>query len=88
MAAVLRQAFTKLYIQVYNFEKRFFTFITHINYTDQREVMSLKHIGCFNNFKRHPVISGWSKEHSQLTPQHCVRSCYARRLPYAALVSS
>ncbi|VVC39997.1 Hypothetical protein CINCED_3A002549 [Cinara cedri] len=57
-------------------------------YSDHREVMAMKHIGCFNNFKRHPTISGWLKEYSHLTPQNCVRSCYAKRFPYASLVSS
>lgn len=49
--------------------------------------MTLNHIGCFNNLKRHPVLHGWGITHSRLTPNQCVNSCYARKFPYAALVS-
>lgn len=51
-------------------------------------VVENNHLGCFNNLKRHPILSGWRITVSRLTPKYCIRSCFARRFPYAALVSS
>eukprot|EP00102_Acyrthosiphon_pisum_P012999 XP_008182377.1 PREDICTED: uncharacterized protein LOC100165182 [Acyrthosiphon pisum] len=56
--------------------------------TDPQGKVSVNNIGCFRNFKRHPILNGWGIISSKLTPKNCVYSCYARRFPYAALVSS
>ncbi|XP_022166764.1 uncharacterized protein LOC111031217 [Myzus persicae] len=57
-------------------------------YLDPQGKVSVNKIGCFKNFKRHPLINGWGIISSNLTPKNCVYSCYARGFPYAALVSS
>ncbi|CAH1711664.1 unnamed protein product [Aphis gossypii] len=57
-------------------------------FSDPQGKVNVNHIGCFKNFKRHPILNGWGVMHFNLTPHHCVHSCYARRFPYAALVSS
>lgn len=55
---------------------------------DPQGRVTVNHVGCFKNLKRHPIIHGWGVTSSRLTPKYCVYSCYARRFPYAALVSS
>lgn len=50
--------------------------------------VEMNRIGCFNSFKRHPILNGWGITSNRLTPKFCVYSCYARRFPYAVLVSS
>ncbi|XP_025423118.1 uncharacterized protein LOC112692604 isoform X2 [Sipha flava] len=57
-------------------------------YSDQQGKVKMDRIGCFNNFKRHPILNGWEITSNHLTPKNCVYSCYARRFPYAALTSS
>ncbi|XP_026809559.1 uncharacterized protein LOC113551491 [Rhopalosiphum maidis] len=57
-------------------------------FSDPPGKVNVNHIGCFRNYKRHPTVNGWGITSSNLTPNHCVHSCYARRFPYAALISS
>lgn len=63
-------------------------FIGNFKNVDPRGGIDISYIGCFKSSKRHPILSGWKVSLPQLTPQDCVQSCYAKRFPYAALISS
>ncbi|XP_050537386.1 uncharacterized protein LOC126903300 isoform X2 [Daktulosphaira vitifoliae] len=56
-------------------------------YNDHTGGVGVHAIGCFQNSRRHPIMDGWRITVPNLTPKYCVYSCYARRFPYAALVS-
>ncbi|XP_050420558.1 uncharacterized protein LOC126833331 [Adelges cooleyi] len=57
-------------------------------YDENTGLVHAKPHGCFKNPRRHPTMDGWRINDRSLTVRQCVRSCYARRFPYAALVSS